>query len=619
MQSGVTRLLRWALVLFALFHAAQGWGQSVIFSRSGVCTIYSADRRIRLVLEKPANGSGAGAINQDGLLQATMVSAADEKETVLWSRQIRGNIYDFVRADSVVLAEKGGWFVALPGSNDNDELGFRVYSAAAVKAFDPPIRHPWISPWMWIAGVERIGGGEVLRIWEPARDEWLAFAMPDGKKMEVTAEMTQQWNDKTRAKILDAFAQKRRKALAKELNESAPMLKRVTSMVAGTNSALRLNEAHYVFLLKRKNPDDRKLFEEMLREKGQDVSQHVFRFWGSGGATWHDHYEFASMIPDREQADALLAGWDGKTNWTLRGPLDKPHQLARVEGNVKTAAPILTRPGTIHIYLIPKGKEKGAWTNDPRAGYLECKLTDASPLQPDLMNGISFNFSSVLPGKYFLKAVWDKRAPFIDSMRAGPGDYESILTGPIEIKPGDVVTNLTVDCTKRAKEGEGYYAADAHATRLWKEGELTPSSYGGNTGGPYDVFARRADRWIVKTNVAPSDGRFNLSRVALGDIKVYRDGEKTIPALKFYFLGDYAPNTELELEIRDEQDRVFKAETEAVGNLEASRAAIVFSQFPREATRFRVIANKKWRHGKFDKEVAWDLTITNLIRTPGSK
>ncbi|HEY6226535.1 MAG TPA: hypothetical protein VI282_05365, partial [Verrucomicrobiae bacterium] len=443
------RLTRCALALLTFFSVTIGWGQSVTFSRSGVCTIYSADRQIRLVLEHIADASTGGIV--DGALQATMVSATDAKETTLWTRRIRGNIYDFVRVDSVVLSDKGDWFVALPGSNDQVEFG--VYSAADGKPLDVPIRHPWVS--RWIAGVERIDGAEVLRVWEPMRDEWLAFAMPEGKKIEVTSEMTHRWNDETRSKILDAFAQTRRKALATKLNQSAPALKRVTSMVAGTNSALRLNEAHFVFLLNRKNPDDRKLFEEMLRENGEDVSKNAFRFWGSGGGTWHDHYEFGSMIYEREQGDALLAGWDGKANWTLRGPLDDPYQLARVGGQVKTPAPILTRPGTVHIYLIPKGKEKSAWTNDPRAGYLECKLADASPLQPDLMDAISFSFSSVLPGKYFLKAVWDKRAPFTDSMRAGPGDYESILTGPIELKAGDVLTNVEIFCTKRAKEGEG--------------------------------------------------------------------------------------------------------------------------------------------------------------------
>jgi hypothetical protein len=82
--------------------------------------------------------------------------------------------------------------------------------------------------------------------------------------------------------------------------------------------------------------------------------------------------------------------------------------------------------------------------------------------------------------------------------------------------------------------------------------------------------------------------------------------------LKFYFLGDYAPNTELELEIRDEDGRVFKAETD--GDLEASRAAIVFSNFPSEATHFRVIAKQKWRDAKLDKNVVWDLTLTNFIK-----
>src|ERR1051325_1510584 len=147
----VRRLTRCALALLTFFSVTIGWGQSVTFSRSGVCTIYSADRRIRLVLAHIADASTGGIV--DGALQATMVSVIDEKETRLWTRRIRGNIYDFARADSVVLSDKGDWFVALPGSNDQVEFG--VYSAADGKPLDVPIRHPWVS--RWIAGVERIG------------------------------------------------------------------------------------------------------------------------------------------------------------------------------------------------------------------------------------------------------------------------------------------------------------------------------------------------------------------------------------------------------------------------------------------------------------------------------
>jgi hypothetical protein len=156
MQSGATRLLRCALVLLALFHVAHGrgqsmtftrngvWGQSVTFTRSGVCTIYSPDRGIRLMLEKIADGANGGSV--DGALQATMVSWVDEKETTLWTRRIQGDIYDFLRADSVVLAEKGDWFLVTPGLND--ELGFCIYSAAGLKVLDVPVRHSWVNGWI---------------------------------------------------------------------------------------------------------------------------------------------------------------------------------------------------------------------------------------------------------------------------------------------------------------------------------------------------------------------------------------------------------------------------------------------------------------------------------------
>ena len=77
-----------------------------------------------------------------------------------------------------------------------------------------------------------------------------------------------------------------------------------------------------------------------------------------------------------------------------------------------------------------------------------------------------FAFTTVLPGKYHLKAIWDKRAPHSDTNSAGPGDYETFVSPQIIVKAGATVTNLLF-CTNRIAGGEAYYRADELFAEKW--------------------------------------------------------------------------------------------------------------------------------------------------------
>jgi hypothetical protein len=86
-----------------------------------------------------------------------------------------------------------------------------------------------------------------------------------------------------------------------------------------------------------------------------------------------------------------------------------------------------------------------------------------------------FAFTTVLPGAYQLKAVWDKRRPLSDTNNAGPGDYETTLFGPFAVTAGANVTNLLF-CTNRVAGGEAYYRADGILERQWlAENPAAPS------------------------------------------------------------------------------------------------------------------------------------------------
>jgi hypothetical protein len=630
MQRAMIRLLLVAAVALAIL-ASRAFAQKTISITTttpagrDVVTVYSADRKIRVVIEE-ADDAAATSLGDDdnddaANLNATVVTGEGANEETLWRTKIRGDLFEFGEDEEVIVSAKGDYFVLPPNFWHSDRV--RIFTAGGMKKVDLREDKEEIGSRHWISGLEKIAGEDVLRIWHAQRDQWLAFTMPDAKFFNTSGELRQKWNAEARRKVLDLFAQKAKWELRERLEETAGPLAKLAALVTQDVSGATLNDAHYAFLLARKEPRDRKLLEAMLR-KNRSQGQPRPQFWCGVGATWRDYFHFSSGDAERERADALLAAWDGKsTNKDPTFSLATPYQLAWVGGTVKLAAPILANSGTVHLHLIPEGKQSGRWTNEFASEHLVCELPAASSEQSDLVDEISYSFTAVTPGKYFVKAVWDKRGPRSDVLAAGPGDYESKLVGPVVFKAGYVVTNLVVACTNRAKGGDAYYSADAMAVGRWKVGELSPGMFS-NSGASLasiaipprvELFSRRAAQWIIGTNQAAMQTDPKLLRVALAYTEVWaqrmplwESRSESLPTLKFYFdeRVDPAIADETELLIQDEHGCEFKT----VENYKAwlGRAGVDFPRYPKASKTFRLIGRK-------DGTIAWDLTLTNLVTT----
>ncbi|HUS35282.1 MAG TPA: hypothetical protein VM680_08030 [Verrucomicrobiae bacterium] len=556
-------------------------------------------------------------------LDAIMVTGDGEKERTLWRAKIPGSIYQFMDGDSLIVSPKGNFFVASPDHWNGEEI--RIFSERGMKILEfPKTAEHELPMYDRLIEIDKIGSEDVVRIWESKADRWIAFKAASGEKVAVTAELTARWNEAMRRKILDLIARRAKEELRQRIEGAVPKIGRLTAMMVSDQPSQQVNDTHYTFLVARRQPEDRKIFEAMLnKQKRPEMQRHRGFFCGTG-RTWRDSYRFSEGDYERERADAFLARWDKKSTEEkfFSTYLEKPYQLARLEGGVKLAAPILTNAGKVHIHLIPVGKEGTRWTNDAGAAYLECELPSAMAEQSDLIDEIEYSFTAIRPGKYFLKAVWDKRAPTNDVTAPGPGDYQSKLIGPLQLKAGDMVTNLIVNCTNRVQGAEGYYAADEAAVRSWKvKGELSPASFATRVpfspfrmtaDAPVEVFSRRADQWIVKTNQAPARDATTLARVSLGTTEVWpnrnRDREPNlVPALKFYFSETLGRRTfgQLNLKIVDEHGCEFESQSQ-MGWYESSAAS--FPRYPRTSKTFRLIATD----GSTEKAL-WDLTLTNLV------
>lgn len=288
----------------------------------------------------------------------------------------------------------------------------------------------------------------ILRIWDHSKDAWHAYRTSDAVKIEADAKLIEQWNTATRQRIVATLHAREKEGLRRTIDHKAPALKRVTSMIASPPAALRSQPNDFLFLAVQRNPEDRFWFEKLLREGfGSPIGASVIA---------ESHFELGDNV--RSAGDHFLAIWDRKEKATPFDPqrLDQgnePYLLARLHGAVKLPVPII-KASHLRIRLIPE--------SHPQApAELECLLRAPNFRATNSIDQITFAFRTVTPGQYFIKAVWDKRPPFTDQEKAGPGDYESALLGPIKLSAGQSFTNLVLSCTNQVPGGHPYYGADA--------------------------------------------------------------------------------------------------------------------------------------------------------------
>jgi hypothetical protein len=223
------------------------------------------------------------------------------------------------------------------------------------------------------------------------------------------------------------------------------------------------DETAYRFLGYLKDPNDRPVIEELLsaREFGFKIlPPKVGKKPDVAAGRWLKH--ITCFAPKRLLAERILAEWDSRAVED-RQPSDQLyHYLGKVCGVVKLpevpgrgkAKSNKFEESTFCIYLIPvtDGRIKAdtsSWFQKLAIGfdrytYKNYKLTEH----------FAFSIEGVTPGQYRLKAVLGKAKPF--NFYAGrvpspaqEGDFESLESHTITVRPGHIVEDIVIDCTKQ--------------------------------------------------------------------------------------------------------------------------------------------------------------------------
>jgi hypothetical protein len=574
--------------------AAEGYPQQLI----GPPKTFFSDNGAYCVRVETIDPQNQRKMRGPAEVELTMASVKGTEKIPIWTSRFKAWLM-MVGEEGAIVANDGGWFAGISSGK------ITVYAKEGPKEIPGVFFDRDQRPIHGVLGAAgRANGRDLAGVWTRKKG-WRAFDVASAMEVKPDAATSEKWDADTRERIAAKLEKARDTEMRDKLAAQVPGARKVIEKLGSAASNVAVSEAEYMFLIQLHDARDRIWFERLLEKQPNDLSTNVIRLRMQTGHWEADHY-FSERDPQRANADMMLGLWEGRAklpDGEYGFYSDRRYILAGVAGIVRLPSPVLTKAGTLRIFLVTQGTEAGAWLQRRETEMLEAPLPDVSPNDPDFANEIEFAFETVAPGKYFLKAIWDKRPPFDNVGKAGVGDYESNFFGPIELKSGMELTNLFVQCTNRSSDGATYYAADEKTQRLWKAGDLSPGGFGTASASGSERFSKPAEFWIVKTNKTMPREFGHLSRIAVA-------GRGTDPVgLRVYWIKRRGGREVSEVTVLDERGRI-------LGREEAGyRGDCYFSEIPKTA-RFRLVG--KMRDDDERVKVIFDYTMTNLALKAGA-
>ncbi len=277
--------------------------------------------------------------------------------------------------------------------------------------------HSASSRWWRENGIElmtSLDNKNLFGVWLSWKKEWIIWDVKTGIQLADHSKLLGRFNELARKQVL-----------------------------ANLNIPESQNDACY-FLLYNKNPEDRKLIEEMLTDKNF-----------STGARSLDGILKCMQAKSylRCTADMALAIWDGKIDdFTDCWDYDF-HSLGSCKGAL-VLPEVPQKDQSLYIYLVPESVPGEQWSTQP---FLQSLSITFDSYIPPNDKEIPFEIFGVTPGRYYIKAIYRKGMkekyymPSAKKIFAGQeGDYINSDKLTIDIHPGKVVRKDIV-CDREVK------------------------------------------------------------------------------------------------------------------------------------------------------------------------
>ncbi len=207
-------------------------------------------------------------------------------------------------------------------------------------------------------------------------------------------------------------------------------------------------QTHYEFIGKLKSPEDRQFIEALLLDESfaycglssKTISPRV----QAGPRYCLEKYTWCSHR--RRLGNDILAKWDGKLC------------LGAVEGVIILPQSDEPNKAILAVYLIGLDTPSDSWKQRVPVQRLIADFANSqfANYDIDFTRRFPFSIDTVLPGKYRIKVVLDK-PPLgcnLPDRTCIPhsGDYENTAIPEIEVKPGQKVGTIMIDCIGRVAD-----------------------------------------------------------------------------------------------------------------------------------------------------------------------
>lgn len=245
---------------------------------------------------------------------------------------------------------------------------------------------------------------------------WLAWDATTGLEAELTEDLVDRWDDKARQWAREAAKQR-----------------------FGWLSALS-------FLGRLKNPLDRPIIESMLADN---------RFHTGNEHRSGKFVRCSSYSSKRSIADQTLATWDGKHTGAHLMRAGKYHYLGTVEGTIKLPAAPKDGDNRLCVYLLETDVPEDKWCEKQPNHSLSAFFWKYAFYEKQWPGDtIPFRIQGVMPGEYYVKAVWDKARPytFHEESITGPpqaGDFQNTESPRIIATAGETTQAGLIDCAHK--------------------------------------------------------------------------------------------------------------------------------------------------------------------------
>jgi hypothetical protein len=167
-------------------------------------------------------------------------------------------------------------------------------------------------------------------------------------------------------------------------------------------------------------------------------------------------FAFTSQSYRRAEADRILARWDGHDSRDVKlGYSDTYQSLGILKGVIHLAKSPAKGEGSLRVYLINEQIPLSKWDSIRPEHYLIANLRYSYPYDGMLSSNVNFIVYGIAAGKYRLKTVWDKAAPFAKEgeLVCAPkvGDYESTASKLVTIRKGATAEGVSIECKQLTK------------------------------------------------------------------------------------------------------------------------------------------------------------------------